>query len=391
MKKQRLSFLFIAICFTVSAQTNSLKINPDIVMLEDSLESEALLISVNAFLSSAQENSDNNWILPAESIETQILVDEIQDIQKSEKLENDSFFKPYLTNLIPLEEDKYAVQIAYIGTDENVADLRASFELIAHKKNDSFLISSPLIRNTQNWKTKKFQNHIFHYPYTIDDDKIRIITDRMVFYDEKLQNNTGDTHYYLCKNETNPLDLFGVGYKSDYNGDDLITRYVSQQDSKTLWVVNESGLYDYSTHDLWHNRLGKVISRRKVHRRVDCHIATIYGGIWGLSWEELFPLFNEKFVVAKNVDWLEHKKNKSHFLTDGHKNYTDDFVGALIVRKIEKEKGFDGVWELLMTKRTKEEEEYFSVLEKLTGITKKNYNKEAFKLIEEETNNLGID
>ncbi len=38
------------------------------------------------------------------------------------------------------------------------------------------------------------------------------------------------------------------------------------------------------------------------------------------------------------------------------------------------EKGFDGVWELLMTKRTKEEQEYFSVLEKLTGITKENYN-----------------
>ena len=154
-------------------------------------------------------------------------------------------------------------------------------------------------------------------------------------------------------------------------------------------MANESRIYNYNFHDLWHNRLSQLISRREVHRRVDCHIATLYGGIWGLSWEELLPIFKKKFVIGKNVNWLEHKKNKSYFLTTERKrkNYTDDFIGALIVRKIENEKGFDGVWELLKAKRTKEEEEYFAALEKLTGITKKTYNKEVSKLIREEIRN----
>ncbi len=91
------------------------------------------------------------------------------------------------------------------------------------------------------------------------------------------------------------------------------------------------------------------------------------------------------------MDWLEHKKNSSHFLTDGHKNYTDDFIGALIVKEIEKEKGFEGVWELLLTKRTKEEDEYFAAIESLIGISKKNYNSEVFKLIEEEMNVRGVE
>jgi len=380
----------IAFYSTASAQINSLKINPDIVMPKDSLESKALLFSLNAFLASAQENSQNEWVLATEKIETQLLIDEIQDIQKSKELENDSFFKAYLTNVVPLENHKYAVHIAYIGINEHAAVLRANFELIAHKTKDIYLISSPLRRNTRNWKTQKILNHIYHYPDTLNFEKAEQFSKLASFYDEKLENKEGETHHYLCDNQTDPLKLFGVEYKSDYNGWELNSSWVSSIGKKDLWVENASDLYNFDTHDLWHHRLSKVISRREVHRRVDCHIAYLYGGSWGLSWEELFPLFSEKFVVGKQVDWLEHKKNSAHFLANGHKNYTDDFVGALLVKKIEKEKGFDGVWELLRSKRTKVDEAYFAALERLIGISKKNYNKEVFKLIEAEMNNLGI-
>jgi len=381
------TLLFITFCLSINAQTNILKINPDIVMPKDSLESKALLFSVNGFLSAAQKNSKNKWILPTESTETTLLTDEIVDIQKNEKLKNDSFFNPYLTNIIPLEDNRYLVKVSYLGIHENTSILRASFELVAHKLNDEFLISSPLLMNTQNWKTKNIQNHIFHYPYTINDEMAQIFANKAIFYDDIIKNNTGEFHYYLSKDEFDPLKLFGVEYKSDYNGNDLQRRWISEQGEKLLWVTNE-GILDYDLHDLWHNRIQRVISRKDMHRRVDCHVATIYGGIWGFSWEELFPIFIEKFVIGKNVDWLEHKKNYSYFTTNGkrgeRKNYTDDFIGALLVKKIQRDNGFDGVWELLMTKRTKDEKEYFTVLEKLTGISKENYNKEVYKLINEE-------
>lgn len=368
-----------------------LHINPGIKMLKDSMETESLLNAVDAFLAAAQENSSNQWILPSEIVETQILIDEIWGIQKSETYQNDIFFKAYLTNIAPLENDKYAVHIAYIGSHEGAAILKANFELIAHKTGDTFLMASPLKRKTQNWKTKKIENHLFHYPYDLDEEKLQRFTGHVLLCDEKLKNNEGDFHYYMCKDETNPLDLFGVTYKATYNSHPLNTRWVAQHEKKSLWVANEARIYDYDLHDLWHNRLGRVISRREVHRRVDCHIAMLYGGTWGKSWEELFPVFKKKFVVAKNVDWLTHKSAKSNFIADGrHKVYTDDFVGALLVKKIEQEQGFDGVWKLLLTKRAKEEEEYFKVLEELTGITKENYNQEVQYLIEEEMQNLGI-
>lgn len=372
----------------VSQEIGDLIINNDIVLPDDSLETMALFTSLNGFLSAAYQNTQNDWILPTEIIETQMLIDEIVDIKKSENFKHDSFFKAYITNIIPINEDDYLIKISYLGAQGISPIVRANFELVAHKKKGNFLISSPLIRYTQNWKTKKYQNHIFHYPFTIDQEKIRKFADKVMFYDEKLDNNVGEFHYYLQEDGMDPIKLFGVEYKSDYNGYALNSRWVTMVDNKTLWVANEARVFGYDIHDLWHNRLGLVIPRKEVHRRVDCHIATLHGGIWGFTWEELFPTFYNNFVIESNIDWLDHKKNGSHFFTNGlrgkRKNYTDDFVGALIVEKIENERGFDGVLELLKTKRTKDEKEYFEVLERLTGITKDSYNEEVSKLIDAE-------
>ena len=55
--------------------------------------------------------------------------------------------------------------------------------------------------------------------------------------------------------------------------------------------------------------------------------------------------------------------------------YVPYVLNALIVQKIEKEKGFPAVLELLgCGKREKGDENYFKALEKITGITKANFN-----------------
>lgn len=372
----------------ISFEVGCLTINNDILMPEDSLETKSLLASISGFLSAAQENSENSWVKPSEYVETKFLIDEIYEIQKNEAFENDSFYKPYVTNIIPIEENEYVVMISYIGVHNDSPILRASFELLACLQGEKYLISSPLKRYTQDWKTKTIHNHHFHYPNSLDDKKAQNFADRVIFYDEQLDNNTGMYHYYLIQDGLNTSKLIGVEYKVDYNGWKNSLRWESDHENTSVWVANEGRVFGYDTHDLWHNRLRRVIPRNEIHRRVDCHIATLYGGIWGFSWDELFPIFYEKFTIDSNVDWLDHKAKKSHFLTNGirgeRKNYTDDFVGALLINKIEKEIGFDKVWELLKTKRTKDDKEYYEVLEKLVGISKKNYNREIMKLIREE-------
>src|SRR5258708_26080409 len=145
-----LTFLFATLY--VNAQTNLLRVNQHIILPKDSIESKPLISSLNEFLISEQKpNGENKLVWEAEKVETFILLDEIRGIEKSGKFKDDYFYKPYLTNVVPLKDNQYIIQVSFIGTNENVALLRTSFEFIAHKKDNSFLFSSPLSRNTKNW------------------------------------------------------------------------------------------------------------------------------------------------------------------------------------------------------------------------------------------------
>jgi hypothetical protein len=60
----------------------------------------------------------------------------------------------------------------------------------------------------------------------------------------------------------------------------------------------------------------------------------------------------------------------------------DFVINALLVQKIEKEKGFSYVIELLSCgKKQSGNENYFSALERITGITKADFNSSVWALI----------
>ena len=63
----------------------------------------------------------------------------------------------------------------------------------------------------------------------------------------------------------------------------------------------------------------------------------------------------------------------------------DYVITALLIQKIEKENGFEGVWKLLNCgKYQKGNENFYATLNKLISINKNNYNTEVWKLIKEE-------
>lgn len=380
-----LTLFFTALC--VNAQTNSLQLNQNIVLPKDSIESKNLTTSLNDFLLSAQKpNEENKFILESERIETFILLDEINGIEKNGKLKDDFFYKPYLTNLVPLKDSNYLVQVSYIGTNESVAFLRASFEFIAHKKNNSFVFSSPLLGNTKNWKVEKLGNNIFHYQNTINKEKVKEFNKLTTSFDLKLKLSNKITDYYCCDNIIELEKLIGVDYKSDYNGRTESVWSSSIGDRKLIvFGNNNSNFNEFDPHDLFHDRLSLVIARNKVNKPVDEGCAYLYGGSWGLTWKEIFKAFKEQIASNKNISWTEIKENPVYFKTKQYNNSADYIVNALLVQKIEKEKGFAGVWELLnVGPFEKGNEKYYQTLEKLTGITKANYDNKIWELINNE-------
>lgn len=382
MKSLFLTIILLITIYTLNAQTSILNISSEIELPKDSLDSKRLVSSLNKFLIAAQADAKKNeWVYQPEFLQTSLLLDEIEGIEIKEQQGESIFYEPYLLDVNAIENQQFIVKIAYIGTTNNKPSLRANLELIAHKNENKFLFSSPLARNTKHWQSTTLQNITFYYLNTFDLETAEKYQKLRTFYDNKLKIEPKEVSFYPIPNELVPQDHFGLPYKLDYNGNTTDISWSVFTDTQEIYLLNTKGFTEFDPHDLWHNRLNQVTSRRKVNHAVDEGIATLYGGSWGLNWQDMFTAFKNQIKFDKNTDWLDLRENKIAFITDGHRNPTDFMVNALFVKKIENEKGFSSVWELL---NAKEETIYFKTLERLTGITINNYNKEVWKLIKEE-------
>jgi hypothetical protein len=383
--KLNLFFLLVAFSLSLNAQTNRLTINPNIILPKDSIEKMRLITALNGFLTAAQQpNEQNTWVLPSEKIETYILLDEINGIEKSGKYKDSFFYKPYLTNLVLLKDKRYSVQVSYMGINEKTPMLRASFAFIAHKINDAYVFSSPLISNTKDWKLLKINNNIFHYKTSINTSKAKEYDKNAAAFDKKLSSFDKITEFYCCADFIELQKLIGVEYKSDYNSYAAENLNSGSGNRKVIVLGSDSEHFDdFDTHDLWHDRLSLVVPRKSVNKPIDEACAYLYGGSWGMTWKEIYNQFKTKIASNPNADWLNYKQNPFNFGESEEKHLMVDYVvDALIVQKLEKEKGFTAVWELLKCgKYEKSNENYFKTLEQLTGINKSNYNETVWELV----------
>lgn len=377
--------LFTAL--TTNAQTNNLRYDYDIILPKDSTTRLILINALNGFLTSAQKpNEKNSYVYPNEKLETSILLDEMNEIEQSKKFKDNLFYKPYLTNVVPLPDSNYLIQLSYLGTHADSAFLAAGLELIAHRAGQSFLFSSPLAENTKKWKVKKIGNIIFHYQNTINKAKTKAFRKQSCAIDRKLKIKNKTTEYFCCDNLQQSANLAGIAYKAAYNGLAKGNFSALSGDKKLVVLGDGNASFDhFDPHDLFHDRLSLAIARTKVNKPVDEGCAYLYGGSWSLSWKEIFRAFKEQIAVNKNTSWSGLKETPVYFKTNGFKNSADYIVNALLVQKIEKEKGFTGVWELLTVgPYQKGNANYYSTLEKLTGITRENYNSKIWELVNSE-------
>ncbi|MBP6794285.1 MAG: hypothetical protein KA143_04480 [Saprospiraceae bacterium] len=382
------AMLLVLLCSTVLLCSQSeLIINSNIQPLKDSVENKKLVEAFNAFLNKAQRtNEENDLVLESEKVETYVLLDEVNGIQKSVKYQDSVFYKPYLTNIVKLSDKEFFLQVSYVGVKDTIPLIRASFDFIAHKTKESFLFSSPLKMNTNNWKIENTGEHSFYYEHTLNKSKANEYSRLVLEFDTKLKSVNTITKVYCFKNLIHLQRILGVPYKSDYNGHTSSIWTASSGKDQILLLGNNNEAFDnFDPHDLWHDRLSRVVPRSQVNKPVDEGCAYLYGGSWGMSWKEIFNEFKTQIASDRNTDWLAVKENPVYFPTKEFKNNADNIVNALLIKKIEKEKGFEGVWQLLNCgKQEKGNQKYFQTLEKITGINKEKYNAAIWKLIDAE-------
>ncbi|MES2275644.1 MAG: hypothetical protein V4592_06455 [Bacteroidota bacterium] len=375
------------ITVAVSAHAQSpVIISKDLRLPNDTAISRMLINSLNGFLAQiTQPAKDNKYVAHEYLPETSILLDELKGIEPNTSLKNDHFYKPYLTNITELNNGEFVLQLAYMGVNAGTPLLRSSYRLMARKQGDGYCFYSPMQRQTLTWKTKKMGYITCYYKDTLNLAEIKSYQKTLDLYASKLKTPDWPVKLYYCDNLPEVLQLLGVDYVADYNGVKSIDR--TTHENNTYLVLN-GGYYPgqrFDTHDLFHERLRLVMKPEIINRPVDEGCAYLYGGSWGYTWVEIKARFKKYLDANPNPDWLPLYTTVANF-EDGQRPLKVNYVlNALIAQKLEKEKGFAAVLELLgCGKREPDDANYFRALEKLAGINKANFNARMTELVKAE-------
>lgn len=380
-------FSAIFICLFASAQSQSLILSPDLYLPKDTVMRKQLLSDLNGFLSQKEKpNKENGFVLKEDLLQTSVLLDELKEIESNSKQNDPHFYKGYLNNILRQNDTLYKIQFSYSGISNGMPELKALFTLLARKKDSRFYFLSPLKQNTIGWKMQQYSTAHCYYRNNLDSAKANAYFRAVDAYDTKLGAPVLPTEFYCCDNFGEVLQLMGIDYKMDYNGRNYNTLSGTENGINLIMSGTlTSNFTSFDPHDLWHSRLHNVISTSIINKPVDEGTAYLYGGSWGMSWEEILSKFKTYAAANPNADWLALYNESKNFDDKAKYPLNVDFViNALIVRKIEKEKGFSAVIELLSCgKQEKGNENYFKALEKITGVKKSGFNKYVWSLINE--------
>ena len=386
---KQITFLIALIGLTFSCSAQTLVIPKEERFMIDSVAKQNLFESLSRFLDQKEgANKENTCVLKSDLPAMSALLDEMKGMDKNVKLKDDHFYKPTVQNVTTAAGGQLLVQLAYIGCIDGVPVQRACFRLLAVPDSGKFRFCTVLARNTAGWKSKKIAFANFRYRDTLNLREAKAYVEFVEGCNKRLNVKAGPITYYDCRDYPDALQLLGIDYKLDYSG----IRYdglVAHEEGRTVTVIG--GYTDnsrFDRHDLWHDRLRMALSPDKINRPVDEGCAYLYGGSWGKTWAEVLASFKQYAANHPDADWLKLYSGNIRFNDDEQRPcYIAYFINAIIVQKIEKEKGFAPVMELLgCGKRQADEGNYFDALKKASGINKADFNKTVWELIKNEPN-----
>ncbi len=383
-RKFNLLITCIIISLTLQAQTNYLQIAQGVKLPKDSIERKNLIESLDHFLQDT--TIYGRFVKPEAKEETAILLSEIKDVQKRHKQEDN--IKPYLTNLIPIGKTDYMLELSFMGIKNEQPTLHAIVNFMATPKDKAFLFSSPLQYNTKGWHNIKDGYLTAFYQDKTDKSYAQQRMKYIKQFDEMLGGAWTTTNYYCraCNNMSDLLRLMGIIYSELYSGENwIMIDFFNKKHNFCFYPKRffESGIID--PHDTFHSRAYSVIPQEKRNRFMICGCAYIYCGSWLISWQDIQKRFKEAIDYKNEKDWLQLYFERYNFGVSKKRHLlVTQFVNALIIQKVEKEQGFSAVKKLLASGNMyKNRDEFFQILEKVTGINEQNFNKKVSKLIDD--------
>lgn len=374
-------------CYFITTTLFAQTIPVSFAKLATSPRDTSLRVKLQQNLSGLLSHSDpetNPYIASECKLETSLLLDEMNNLRLNTQYKDSLFYQCEIINYIKVSDSNSIVQIAYTGAHSDTVFVRALFTMYAFHRPEQFVFYSPLQNLTTYWRKTKLNNVTVYHKGELNKKNAQRYFDLVDRYDTKLKAPKLPITFYCCDHFNEALKVSGTDFKSDYTGYSKNNLRARNKERELVVGGAFAGRFDdYDPHDLWHVRLHNVLSTNIINRPVDEGTAYLYGGSWGLTWEDILTRFKTYAAANPNADWYALYNESKNFDEKFKYPLNVDFaINALLVNKIEKEKGFDAVLALLSCgKKQKDNQNYFTALEKITGIQQTQFNTAVWELI----------
>lgn len=337
------------------------------------------------YLEIEHDELTDTWLTPKK---TALTKSQLQDLVKYEARKDSTLAQvqdKQLINIYPILKDEYFLSIAYTYQRPKLLPILIyTINLIATKKNDKFTFSIPIDYLTRYWKTQKIGNINYHFRENLNEKRAALFNKKNTSIAKKLGVDPEQMDFYMTDNFQEIFELLGFEYSVFTSGK---YRDGYGVDAKTIFAID--GNEDFS-HDIFHYYSGKINKLENRNWITEEGVAYLWGNAYYSDKNgEMVTIKTldgelEKYLVQNpDTDLFELFKNNDKIFTQiASEISVRSTISALIAKKVEKEKGMEGVLELINAGRKDKLDNFLKATNKLIGLNETNFNAKVNGLIE---------
>ena len=291
------------------------------------------------------------------------------------------FYKPSLINVYAVSPTEYLLSLAFAGIKDGRPVIKAVMQMLATIDSGNITFATPLTYYTRNWHTKQVGNVTYHYVDRINLKTAALFNEKNTRMAQKLQLPVDTLDFYLCDNYQEILPLLGFSYSQSSNGR---TRDGYGVVSGKIFSVMHSE--DFS-HDLLHEYVYMIRTNTR-NRPAEEGLAYTWGNAYytdaqgeSISQHTLVMALKAYLAAHPGASLLElFNKDPKIFDALAKEVSVKTTIASVICDDIEKQKGVEGIKALVNCGAG--DDNYFAVIDKLTGVNKTNFNDRVGALLQ---------
>lgn len=333
------------------------------IKLKDELKSQ-FIENINGFLTSKNQDSTmNKYVDPQNYTTYKEIFDELKNIELDVESADSIYYQPYLINFVSHSDTTHLITISFRSIDRE----KARIDLLALNREGQFVFLNPFEFNVQDWNTERIGDIQFYFRGKLNYSQAKDFEKHNTLLANFFSISPYSIKYFKCRDLQEVYQLFGITYHIDITG---IKRGCVTITNENIFVSGTNS--DEYKHDLTHFYFGLQIPKEKRNWVAEEGYNINLTDYWGFSTEDNYTFLKE-YLKNNDVTPLEIFENNRIMRSPIP---TKMPVAAVILRMIEREYGKDGILKMIGCGNT--DDDFFSALESLTGITKQNFNEAVY-------------